>query len=402
MIPDKQLDIIKDNRTDCYSVMLSYSIKEYLELVESAYENKGGLKKQRTALKTSTARRIRDRMVSDLQSGAIFPPVVLGIVFPKDEDMEKIGEISKFKTRISELRASSITIIDGMQRTTAMLEVDRVLSIRNREQHENYLNHTQVRVEYWIAKSINSLIYRMLVLNTGQVPWNLRRQIEVVFNSIIEEIKTSNLPLEIFEIDDSNTRTKSGQYSPDKLIELFIAFGLRKEKFNLKEQLADWFSRLDFIAETSHAQFTENFKTIFAYFVKLDIAFDRYCPENTEGRFKIGRNIFDSKPASIGFIVACAKNIMGRPGSIERSSAEKDKHLANLSKGINYFLEKLANLTEESLGKFLDLTTLNEALSRKEAKRFGDYERAFFLKAFETLIEENFDLPSMTVCWRAY
>jgi hypothetical protein len=401
MIPDKQLDIIKDKRTDCYSVMLSYSIKEYLELVESAYENKGGLKKQRTALKTSTARRIRDRMVSDLQSGAIFPPVVLGIVFPKDEDVEKIGEISKFKTRISELRASSITIIDGMQRTTAMLEVDRTL-IKHREQHENYLNHTQVRVEYWIAKSINSLIYRMLVLNTGQVPWNLRRQIEVVFNSIIEEIKTSNLPLEIFEIDDSKQRRNGGQYQANNLIELFMAFGLRKEKVNVQEELADEFSRLDFIAATSNTRFTENFKKMFDYFVKLNIAFSKYCPENTEGHYKIGRNIFDSKPASIGFIVACAVNIMGRPG-IEREQPEKEKRLTELSIGISSFLEKLANLTEESLlGEFLDLTTLNEALSRKEAKRFGDYERAFFLTAFETLIKENFDLPSMTVCWRAY
>lgn len=51
-----------------------------------------------------------------------------------------------------------------------MNEVIRLLS-SDSGQIEKYLNGTQVRVEYWIAQSINSLIYRMLVLNTRQVPY---------------------------------------------------------------------------------------------------------------------------------------------------------------------------------------------------------------------------------------
>ena len=32
----------------------------------------------------------------------------------------------------------------------------------------------------------------------------------------------------------------------------------------------------------------------------------------------------------------------------------------------------------------------------------GDMEREFFLRAFQVLIEENFELKDLTPCWRAY
>ncbi|HEW98215.1 MAG: hypothetical protein DRR16_26555 [Candidatus Parabeggiatoa sp. nov. 3] len=398
-MPDKQLDMIKDNRTGCYSLLISYPLKDYLDLVKSAYENKGGLEKQRTALKTSTAKRIRERMVSDLKAGTILPPVVLGIVLSETQ-VKQLAQLSYFMTFISNAK-ESLTIIDGMQRTTAMNEVVRLLS-SDSEQKDKYLNETQVRVEYWIAQSINSLIYRMLVLNTGQVPWNLKRQIEVVFNPIITEIKNSNPSLTLLEIDDSKSRHKAGQYQTDKLIELFLAFGLRKEKIKLQEQLADEFSRLDFIEATSNPSFTEYFKTILSYFVRLDRAFDEYHPqEQIEGRFKKGREIFDSQPARVGFIAACAREIMGKPG-LERSTAEKEERFSQLSDKIDAFLESLEKRDQQALETFFDLNTLNEVISSRKTGSLGDYERAFFLKAFETLIEEKFKVPSLTVCWRAY
>lgn len=393
---NEPLEFLKDERMDCYSILIPYSYKNYLDLVESAYKNKGGLDKQRAALKTSTAKRIRERMVKDLEAGAILPPVVLGMVLPKKQfNQLPQFNLPDFKKLISD-STDSLTIIDGMQRTTAIKEVVKALSSDSEQ--------PRVRVEYWIAQSINSLIYRMLVLNTGQVPWNLRRQIEVVFSSIITELKNSSIPLEVSEIDESKRRKKGGQYQADKLIELFLAFGLRKEKVIIQEQLADEFSRLDFIQATSHRDFIEDFKKILGYFVKLDIAFDKYSPKEitSEERFKKGKEIFDNQPAGVGFIVACAREIMGKPGSPERSSADKTKRLEQLSNRIDSLLKRLKKLNESELGEFLDLDTLNEVIHSKKVGRFGDYERAFFLKAFETLIEEKFEVSSLTVCWRAY
>jgi hypothetical protein len=51
-----------------------------------------------------------------------------------------------------------------MQRTAALfeaIEADKAVLDR------------QMRVEFWLTRSVRTMIYRMLVLNTGQVPWTL-------------------------------------------------------------------------------------------------------------------------------------------------------------------------------------------------------------------------------------
>ena len=69
-----------DSRVKCWSLMTTMTIGEYLALVEGAYANRGGLKYQREALKTTSGRRIRARMIDDIVQGAVLPPLVLGIV----------------------------------------------------------------------------------------------------------------------------------------------------------------------------------------------------------------------------------------------------------------------------------------------------------------------------------
>lgn len=398
---DKTLNILKDNRSNCYSVMITYSVQEYLQLIDSAYKNKGGLSGQRDVLKTSTAKRIRGIMINDLKKKALLPPLVIGIVLNHQqfEELSDLKNEEQFKKVIADVPQDNIAIIDGMQRTTAIREV--LNAFTDDSQRKEYQKQTQVRVEFWIANTINSLIYRMLVLNTGQVPWNLRRQIEVVLNPVITEIKTSDISLEIIAIGDGSKRKRGGQYQADKLIELFLAFGLRKVKIDLKERLADEFSRLDFIEATASQKFTDEFKTVLGYLVKLDKEFDRYCPKENEGRFKVGKNIFDSQPAQIGFVVACAIEIMGRPG-VDRHQQEQENRLAKLAEGADLLLTKLKQLDGNKLGEFLALATLNETITNKDEKRFGDFERSFFLAAFETLIQEKFQLDTLIPCWRAY
>lgn len=389
------LNYLFDRRTKCYSVMTTYSLENYLKLVEAAYANRGGLAGQREVLKTSTAKRIRDRMIADLKAGAILPPVVLGVVWDKQKTRKLIAlsqpEFEKEMSRVQD----KIVIIDGMQRTAAMQEVAN--SVRT----DDYLNTTQVRVEFWITESINSLIYRMLVLNTGQVPWNLRRQIEIVFKSIVSEIQRGVPDLTMIEIDDQGRRTGAGEYHADKLIELFLAFGLRREKFDIQEQIADGFARLDFIEATANFKFVEDFKTVLEYLVKFDKIFGNYLPKSTaDNRFKKGLDLFSSQPARIGFMAAWARAVMGKPGQ-DRTEEEKQKKLTELSKVAKSLLAKLQEMNDKQVGEFLDLSTLNEILGHRTSK-IGDYERAVFLKAFETLIEEKFKVASLTVCWRAY
>lgn len=390
------LSTLRDTRVNCWSVMTLIEIGNYLSLVQSAYENRGGIEGQRDPLRTNTAIRIRKTMLHDLAKGAVLPPVVLGIIVAS-ADFEKIGCLSgaEFHSMLQETPKEKISIIDGMQRTTALNELTDSRILRR-----------QMRVEYWIATSTNSLIYRMLVLNTGQVPWNLRRQIEVVFQSMISEIE-SQTSMELLGVGEGRRRARSGQFKASDIIELFLVFGARKEKVDTKERLADEFTRLDFIEATASSNLTEMFYGVLHYLNSFDLKFGRFRAaeedrEQTGQRFTSGKDLFASQPACVGFIAATALQILGRPG-VERTPEQQRSELDSIKSNADKLLARLDTMDADELRSFLDFATLNQLLTEKRAgKSVGDYEREFFLAAFRVLIEEKFGVDTMTPCWRAY
>lgn len=199
----RRLDWLQDYRTDCCSALLKMSIGQYLELVKEAHDQRGGITGQRDVLKTTTAKRIRERMIADIRKGAVLPPVVLGVVLEDDDKLH-------FENRIDEgaflaaISKKELSIIDGMQRTASLMEaVNADSSISTRE----------MRVEFWVAHSVRSLVYRMLVLNTGQVPWTLARQLSVVYAPLLKEIKKNVPNLDrIFTPDKPGRRVAGGQF----------------------------------------------------------------------------------------------------------------------------------------------------------------------------------------------
>lgn len=387
---------LKDERLGCYSIMTEMRVSEYIDLVEFAYEKRGGIEGQRERLRTTSAIRIRRRMVDDISAGTVLPPVTLGVVVPK-RSLRSLGDFTKreMSSWIRQFEPDMISIIDGMQRTTAIKEALG---------RESDISSAVIRVELWLASTTNSLIYRMLILNTGQVPWNLRRQVEVVFRSLISEISQKVDGLEVLYADMQRRRAHGGQFQADDLVELFLAYGSRKEKIDVRERVADEFTRLDFIEATSESQFTENFSRVLKMLVSLDTRFDRWreSPQGQRVRFKHGKDLFASQPAAIGFITAMALEIQGRPGT-KRDATQQQDRLLKIEDDFEYLLNRLDNMMDEEIGEFLDLITLNELIEPSSSNiSVGDFEREFFTKGFQTLIDERFDLDIMTACWRAY
>ncbi|UKO98955.1 hypothetical protein [Nostoc sp. UHCC 0870] len=393
-IRKEDIDILNDTRVNCYSVMTHLTVSQYLHLVDSAFHKRGGLEGQRETLKSTTARRIRKRMVQDIELGAVLPPIVLGVIVDPDT-FQKIDTNNINKKDLMDLiqnnQQDNISIIDGMQRTSALREA--LENNQNIEQHE-------IRIEYWIASQINSLTYRMLVLNTGQVPWNIRRQIEIVFKTIIKEIRQKYPDIEIMDINDERRRSNPGQFQADNIIELYLVFGARKEKIDVQERLADEFTRQDFIESTSNPNFTEIFYEVINYLTRFDKLFSMYKDSTIEGYFKEGKDLFSSQPACVGFVTAIALAVLGRPG-LDYTPETQNQKWNDIKNNANTLLKKLEKLNNQNLGDFLDFNTLNELIRKKPGKS-SYFEREFFLQSFKVLVEENFSIESMTPCWRSY
>jgi hypothetical protein len=387
------IDILKDEKVNCYSVMVQLRVEEYLKMVNSTFKNRrGGLEGQRDTLKTTTAIRIRNRMVQDIEAGAVIPPIVIGVIVP-EERFSTLHTLDResFLALMETIDSDSISIIDGMQRTTAISEV-----IKNTVTD---ISQKKIRIEYWIASQVNSLIYRMLVLNTGQVPWNIRRQIEIVFRQIIKELEEKSPSVEILGINEEKRRSSPGQFQADNVIELFLVCSARKEKLDLQERLADEFLKQDLIESVANSNFTNIFYEVIDYLGKFDKAIAKYKDENSEGYFKNGKDLFGSQPACVGFVTAVGLSVLGRPGSDHNSETQNEKW-KQLKNDADQMLQYLSTLDSSQMGIFLDFPTLNELIGKKPAK---SNEREFFLQAFKTLIiEEKFKVSNMTPCWRAY
>lgn len=385
------MDWLFDERTSCWSLQTSMSIEGYVALVSAAHQAQGALAGQRDVLTTTTARRIRARMVSDLQAGAVLPPVVIGAVMSTG-DFEKLPllKAETINEVLSDESQETLSIIDGMQRTAAILEaVSEDPTVKERS----------VRVEFWLTDNVRAMVYRMLVLNTGQVPWTISRQLSVVFAPLLQETLENVPELEkVPSPDKPGRRVAAAQYSSDAIVELYIAFSLRKTAVDTKEAVSDEFSRLDFVDNLSDNEFQDQFYQALAMMARLDKEFGRY-ESGDSGRFAKGRNIFDAQPARIGFIVAVGAYVLGRPGA-NRDAADRAKRLVDLKKAEESLLRHLGSLDHRGLGDFLKLDVLREVLDRRVGQ-VGRYERAVYGEAFKVLVEEQFKMADLEPCWRA-
>lgn len=385
------MDWLHDQRTDCWSYITSMSVQDYLGLVEEVHGDQGGISGQREVLKTTTAKRIRSRMVEDIVEGTVLPPVVIGVLCDGAHFRElPIEDNERFSRFVNESGEERLSIIDGMQRTEA---------IRHACDLDDAVKEREVRVEFWFARSISSLIYRMLVLNTGQVPWTLSRQLAVVYSPLVKEIRDNVTEVDrLFDPNTGGRRVAAGQYSASDVVELYIAFSLRKTNIDAKEALSEEFSRLDFIDNLSTDEFQPLFYRVLSLLARFDRAFSRY--ESAESnRFSKGRDVFTAQPARVGFVVAIGLTVLGRPG-LDKSNEERGRKIEAIEQSANTLIDHLNYLPEDDLGDFLRLDVLSEILD-KRVGQVGRYERSVFYEAFKTLIEENFNLANMEPCWRA-
>ena len=391
------MDILRfdvDKRSKCLSILTSMTLKEYKSIVYYSFEHGGNIDGQRDVIKrSSVASKIRKRMHEDFVAGAIFPHVVIGVLLQEDQFLAiKEGRIQFAPSLYSR---ESFSIIDGMQRSN--------IYFSNYEGNEE----REIRVEFWISDKTISLLYRMLVLNTGQVPWNTRRQIEVIFSGLSKAIlehayqKQPDIQdrIEIIGVDDAKRRTQAGKYHKSTMIELYLGFNTRKVKVDVNDELADEFQRFDMMESIEKDSSFDLFVASFVFLCRLDIVFSNCNSSSDFGQFKEGKDVFSSVPACLGFIVACSEYILGKI-PVERDEAVKQDKLNRLENQIDRIIE-IAEKQEQ--GDFLALDSLNAVVEQLPKNRIGDEMRSYFKQAFTELLkyDEIGEVSSMEAFWRS-
>lgn len=386
---------LEDKNSDCISIMGTMTLSKYLALVESAYGDQGGLSGQRAPIRTKTGLKIRSRLVEDLKRGAVIPPIVIGAV-SKPAVLRQLKKLKTSSELIAALVSSKIdlSIIDGMQRTTALIEAQADGSVE-----------PMVRVEIWLARKVESLIYRMLVLNTGQVPWDLKRQLETLYRPIVAKISSEVKNIRVIGLDENNRRSQAREYRSTRIIELFLAYTSRSIDVDVRERVAEEFAKIDITEATSSDAFFPLFVDTIKIMAQIDLQFDRVTREHIffeEAKVKAGRDIFTSAPASIGFVVSVAERLLGTPGfDYDLDVAENEMKL--VKKSADSLTKYMQSLTVDQLAEFVDLDTLNQMLTAKSS-RIGEYERNLYKRAFLLMLSKTpllIKQGSLSPCWKA-
>ena len=386
------INLLKDHRINGLSVSAIVTTGEYLQWFND-YGEHNKLDEQRPQLNTRSANMIRRRLVEDLKQGAIIPPIVIGLSTEADLNYVKEDNVVDLIQR----GLPEATVIDGMQRSGALREA---------LQQNPEIASTPIRVDIWVANGATELIYRMLVLNTGQTPWDIKRQMEVIYMPLIVEARKRINGIVLNEKYEQRRRRNGGEYPASSIIELLIAFSSRKEIIKASDSVADEFIKLDITDMTGKREFADMFYRALALMVSFDQAVSLYHRDDSEpdGNLKFinGMDLFTKMPAKVGFIAAIAQQIIGRAGMPERPQYEQERVMKELEDAFLSLKDRLNQFDNERLGMFLRYDVLNEAILSLPTKKIGNAQREFFRKGFATLIEMSFGVEDLEVAWRAY
>ncbi|WP_431476531.1 hypothetical protein [Massilia eburnea] len=386
----------------CTSFLVDMPVRNYLDMVGHIYKNdQGGIPGQRAALKTKTAKTIRERMVADILKGVSLPPIVIGVLAdPKDypdrvNSFESVEQVLAF---VKDAAPGGLSIIDGMQRTTALLEAlaidaDAVLS--------------NLRVEFWVTDGANNLVYRMLVLNTGQVPWDVARQLEAVYRPLLKRVEAQGYGLEFLSKDvGRRSNLSAAEYETEDVVELLLIFSSRKRELNLKDHIAQDFVRLDMIESSSHVDFIDYFTRALKMLSRLNSEISKFeAPVDMPlSRYSQGRELFRGFPAKAGFISALAIYLFDAPG-FDPIWSKVDEKFNVVEININRIVELLSNAQSmEEKAEILNFEDLEERIAKHKVgtSQVGRFEREYFEKAFMAIFNNVTRISNFRAGWLAY
>lgn len=107
----------------------------------------------------------------------MLPSITLAV---KPHLVEEITKIIADDDRLSERlsQENTVDILDGLQRTYIISDL--------KSEGVEFNNKQELLLEFWLESDISKLIYRMIVLNSGQKAMSMRHQVELLFMSLQE------------------------------------------------------------------------------------------------------------------------------------------------------------------------------------------------------------------------
>jgi hypothetical protein len=199
-----------DTRTDTNVVYAQINVSKYLNFIGDDFD-KFGIQRKRESHKGYA------RLKNDIKQGAIIPPITLAL---KPEEVKVFEPLLRAK-QTEKLEAllnknAKVYILDGLQRTHIINDITEEGFTFNEDQN--------LLLEFWFEKDMGNLIYRLIVLNSGQKPMSMRHQVELLFMTMQDKLKKDIPGLIMYNEREKKSRDGSEQFPFDRIVSGYHSF----------------------------------------------------------------------------------------------------------------------------------------------------------------------------------
>ena len=197
-----------DLKSGAHVIYCQATPDEYLDIVGKSF---GDFTIQRRRENHKAYKRLK----SDIIEGCLLPSITLSVKHHLVQKIvAEIDDNSKLKTLLS--GSDVVDILDGLQRTYLLSDI--------RNEGVGFKEGQELLLEFWLEPDISKLIYRMIVLNSGQKAMSMRHQVELLFHSLRQTIIDRVIGIEIFLERDVKRRTQPNKYSLASIASAYQAF----------------------------------------------------------------------------------------------------------------------------------------------------------------------------------
>jgi len=196
----------KDHRTNTYVMYAQMGIKTYLKFVGDKFDE-FGIQRKRENHKGYA------RLKNDIKEGALLPPITLAL---KPELVKNYLPFFRSKPEnIDSLNGlfsidSCVYILDGLQRTHIMKDL--------LTEGYGFDEDRKLLLEFWFEDDMGNLIYRLIVLNSGQKPMSMRHQIELLFLTMQDKLRNDISGLIMYNEREQKSRDKANMFPFDRIV----------------------------------------------------------------------------------------------------------------------------------------------------------------------------------------
>lgn len=363
----------RDLKSNTDVVYCQVSPEKYLKIVGNDFQNFELQRKKEN-------HKGYGRLKKDIQEGALLPSITLAVKHDLvGKIVHHIDDDEKLEQSLS-CESGIVDILDGLQRTYILKELQ--------ESNFEFKDGQTLLLEYWLEADLKNIVYRMIVLNSGQKAMSMRHQIDLLFATTKQTIQESVNGIILFTERDEARRTSPNKYPLSNIAAAYYSF-LKGSPEQDSENIVNDQIRNNEIFESSKEKINEDFDTFIEILNKFKVidglAWQLYQdePHTRDGHLWLG-----SDNVIVGFFAAA--------GILVKNNMKNKVFLT-----LDSMIRSLHTLIEEGAPfDYFDLKSYESLIKDINFKKsnIGSARRKYILLMFKEYLKSDGDL-SFKACW---